>query len=200
MVQGTNSADLNGGIREGEPPIFPNSRRAAQGDPPSRLEGFAVAFLLVISFMCITGFIYVETFPMGRLFLLYATHGPWGDRSGWGPVAFSLGLAGIVLAFASNVPTRRAPQLAMKLFAWLFLLMAAMLLLARRLSCCPSSRRYRLWGYRWLGSEFETCRSAVLPLNRLRGRRRFGKVRKRWSGSIQRNCLTFVGQSRYARS
>jgi hypothetical protein len=130
MVQGSNSTDLDGGIRDGEPPTLPKSSQQAQGKPPSRLEGVALAFLLVISFLCITAFISIETFPMGRLFLLYATHGPWGDRSGWGPIAFSFGLAGIILAFASNVPARQSPRPAMKLFAWLFLLMASMLLLA----------------------------------------------------------------------
>jgi hypothetical protein len=117
---------LQNAIREGEPPITPNSRRA--GDSPSRLAGFALAFLLAISFMCITAFIYVEVFPMGRLFLLYATYGPWEDRSGWGPVSFSFGLAGILLAFASNIAARRSSQFAMRLCAWLFLFMAALLL------------------------------------------------------------------------
>jgi hypothetical protein len=124
------STNLDGGIREGEPPIVPGARRAAQGESRSRLPGFALAFLLAISFMCITAFIYVETFPMGRLFLLYATHGPWEDRSGWGPIAFSFGLAGIILAFASNITARQSPQFTIKLIAWLFLFVAAILLLA----------------------------------------------------------------------
>jgi len=81
--------------------------------------------------MCITAFIYVEIFPMGRLFLLYATQGPWVDRSGWGPIAFSFGLAGIVLAFASNITARHSPQFAVRLFAWLFLFVAAILLFER---------------------------------------------------------------------
>jgi hypothetical protein len=135
MVQRMNSADANGGIREGEPPVIPDSRRAAQSDSPphrstSRLEEFALAVLLVISFMCITAFIYVETFPMGRLFFLYATHGSWEDRSGWGPVAFSFGLAGIILAFASNISAWHSAQYAIRPLAWLLLFMAAILLLA----------------------------------------------------------------------
>jgi|SRR5262245_4482594 len=122
----TGQSDQNA-IREGEPPITPNSMRAR--DSPSRLAGFALACLLAISFMCITAFIYVEVFPMGRLFLLYATHGPWEDRSSWGPVSFSCGLAGIVLAFASNIGARHSSQFATRLFGWLFLLMAALFLI-----------------------------------------------------------------------